>query len=151
MYLALVFVALLSAAMMVGLMTTLLTVMGPMWRRQSDDVAARSLQDFLRIAPGNPILQGLTVLPPAVGLAIVVIGAPAGGQYLCALLGGAVFAAGFTAWTVVVNLPIYRTVAAWSLTAAPPDFRAVLGQFQRANAVRLAAALATTVLFFLAA
>ncbi|HEY4453959.1 MAG TPA: DUF1772 domain-containing protein [Pseudonocardiaceae bacterium] len=150
MYQALVFAAILSSAMLVGLMTTLLSVMRAMWRQQTDHAAARSLQDFLRHAATNRVLSTLTILPIACAIAVAFLGGPTTAKYVCALSGGGVFLVGFFLWTAVFNLPIYKTVSQWDLTSAPEDTRSIIGRFHRVNIVRLIAALATSLLFLLA-
>lgn len=151
MYQVLIFLAILAAAMLVGLMTTLLSVMRSMWRGQDDDVAARSLQEFLRFAATNRILSTLTIIPILCSIVIAFLGAPTTGKYVFALTGGGVFLVGFFLWTAVFNLPIYKLVSGWDLASTPVDVRAVIGRFHRVNIVRLSAALITSGLFFLAA
>ena len=150
MYQALAFVAILSAAMLVGLMTTLLTVMRAMWRQQTDEVAARSVQDFLRHAATNRVLSTLTIIPIVCAIVMAFLNAPTTAGHVCALVGGGVFLVGFFLWTAVFNLPIYKTVSQWDVASAPADTRVMIGRFHRVNTVRLTAALATSVLFFLA-
>jgi uncharacterized membrane protein len=149
-YQAFAFVAILSAAMLVGLMTTLLTVMRAMWRQQTDQAAAHALQDFLRHAATNRVLSTLTVLPILSAIVIAFLGGPTTAKYVCALVGGGVFLVGFFLWTAVFNLPIYRTVSHWDLASTPTDTRRIIGRFHRVNIVRLIAALATSLLFLLA-
>jgi uncharacterized membrane protein len=149
-YQVLVFVAILASAMLVGLMTTLLSVMRAMWRQQADQAAAGSLQDFLRHAATNRVLSTLTVVPLISAIAIAFIGAPTTAKYGFALAGGGIFLVGFFLWTAVFNLPIYRTVSGWDLASIPEDTRSIIGRFHRVNIVRLIAALATSLLFFLA-
>lgn len=154
MYQVLVFAAILASAMLVGLMTTLLSVMRAMWRQQSDRTAARSLQDFLRQAATNRVLSTLTIIPVISAIVIAFLGAPSTVKYDCALAGGGVFLVGFFLWTAMFNLPIYQAVSAWDLasnsTDTPVDTRAVISRFHRVNTVRLSAALATSLLFLLA-
>ncbi|MFE3956813.1 anthrone oxygenase family protein [Nocardia sp. NPDC059091] len=70
---------------------------------------------------------------------------------VCALTGGEVFLVGFFLWTAIVNLPIYKAVAKWKLAeATPADVRTQIRRFHTSNLGRLTAALATTVLFFVA-
>jgi uncharacterized membrane protein len=150
MYSFVVYLALLSATMLVGLMTTLLTVMRSMWARQEDVMAAQSLQQFLLYAATNRVLSTLSILPVICSIVIFFIGAPSTPQLVYALIGGAVFLLGFFIWTAIFNLPIYRTVAKWDTTKAPHDVRSVLRRFHIVNLVRLAAAFAASILFFLA-
>ncbi|MGF6885668.1 hypothetical protein ABIA39_007415 [Nocardia sp. GAS34] len=63
MYRTLAFLAILSAAMLVGLMTTLLTVMRGLWNQQPELDAARNFQDFLQHAGTNRVLSTLTIIP----------------------------------------------------------------------------------------
>lgn len=151
MYEVLVFAGLLPAAMMTGLMTTLLVVFRPMWDRQPDDAAAVGFRDFVAHAAGNRILTALSLIPALCAAGIAVVGAPGTTELAYAVAGGGVYFVGFFLWTMIFNLPIYRAVAAW--TDAPPyrDARALMRRFHLNNAVRLACALATSVLFFLAA
>ncbi|MGF6882844.1 hypothetical protein ABIA39_001786 [Nocardia sp. GAS34] len=54
-------------------------------------------------------------------------------------------------WTAIFNLPIYKAVAKWSLTDdTPADVRTQIRRFHTPNLGRLTAALATSVLFFVA-
>jgi hypothetical protein len=55
MYSFVVYVALLSTTMLVGLMTTLLTVMRSMWARQADVLAAQSLHTMFVLSYGVSI------------------------------------------------------------------------------------------------
>lgn len=151
MYQVLIFVAILAAAMLVGLMATLLSVMRSMWRGQADVDAARSLHEFLRYAATNRVLSTLTVIPIACAIAIAFMGAPTTAAYVYAMTGGGVFLAGFFVWTAVFNLPVYKTVSRWDLASTPDDVRSIIGRFHRVNIVRLSAALITSALFFLAA
>ncbi|MFB9931858.1 anthrone oxygenase family protein [Amycolatopsis halotolerans] len=151
MYQVLIFAAILAAAMLVGLMATLLSVMRAMWRGQADDDAARNLQDFLRHAATNRILSTLTIIPIACSIALGFLGAPTAAKYACAMTAGGVFLTGFFLWTAVFNLPIYTTVSRWDLATTPADVRSVISRFHRVNAVRLCAALIASGLFFLAA
>lgn len=150
MYQFLVFLAVMSAAMLVGVMTMLLTVMRVMWRQQSDAAAAASLHDFLRYAATNRLLGTLGILPVVCAIGIAFLGAPSATQYVYSLVGGAVFLVGFFVWTAVFNLPIYKAVSQWDLTPTPPEARSIINRFHRANTVRLAAGCATTMLYFLA-
>ncbi len=150
MYSFVVYLALLSATMLVGLMTTLLTVMRSMWARQADALAAQSLQQFLLYAATNRVLSTLSILPVICSIVIFFIGAPSTLQLVYALVGGGVFLLGFFIWTAIFNLPIYRTVAKWDTAKAPHDVRSVLRRFHTVNLVRLAAAFAASILFFLA-
>jgi uncharacterized membrane protein len=145
--------AMIAAAMMAGLMTVLLVVMRPMWRAEGNDVAARHLQDFLALAARNPILVALTILPWVAAIAALLAGTGDADHAVLVAAGGAIYFAGFTAWTVLFNLPLYRRVAAWRLTTDSPtsvDLHEILGRFDRANSVRFAAALIATLLFALA-
>ncbi|GAA1968548.1 DUF1772 domain-containing protein [Kitasatospora viridis] len=151
MYEALVFLAILSAAMLVGLMTTLLTVMRVIWRQQSDEDAARAFQDFLAKAGTNRVLSTLTVIPIVSSIVIAFTGAPNHAAYVCALVGGGVFLAFFFLWTAAFNLPVYKAVAQWGGEGAPADVRVMISRFHRSNSVRLCGAFATSLLFFLAA
>jgi uncharacterized membrane protein len=155
MYQLLIFTAILSTAMLAGLMTTLLIVMRPMWRQQTDDVAARSLRDFLRHASTNRILITVTNLPAICAIVIGFLGAPARSGYAFALAGGGVFLVGFLVCTALVNLPIYRAVLRWNLESdaepARQEVRRALRRFHRSNVIRLGSALAASALFFLAA
>lgn len=137
--------------MLVGLMATLLGVMRAMWRSQTDDVAAQSLQDFLRFAGTNRVLSTLTIIPIACAIAIAFIGAPTTAKYVCAMVGGGVFLVGFFLWTAVFNLPIYKMVSGWDLASPPENVRSTISRFHRVNIVRLSAAFITSGLFFLAA
>lgn len=151
MYRTLAFLAILSAAMLVGLMTTLLTVMRGMWNQQSDAGAARGFQDFLQHAATNRVLSTLTIIPIISAVWMAFLHAPDTTAKVCALTGGGVFLIGFFVWTAVFNLPIYKAVAKWDLTEAiPDDVRTEIGRFHASNIGRLTAALATSVLFFLA-
>jgi uncharacterized membrane protein len=145
-----VYLALLSATMLVGLMTTLLTVMRPMWARQTDVLAAQSLQQFLAYAATNRVLSTLSILPVICSIVIIFIGAKSTSQLVYALVGGGVFLLGFFIWTAIFNLPIYKTVTKWDTTQAPDDVRSILRRFHVVNLVRLTAAFATSILFFLA-
>ncbi len=145
-----VYVALLSTTMLVGLMTTLLTVMRSMWTKQVDALAAQSLQQFLAYAATNRVLSTLSILPVICSIVIIFIGAPSTTQLVFALVGGGVFLLGFFIWTAIFNLPIYRTVTKWDTTKAPEDVRSVLRRFHIVNLVRLTAAFAASILFFLA-
>ncbi|HEY4388686.1 MAG TPA: hypothetical protein VGN34_29905, partial [Ktedonobacteraceae bacterium] len=109
MYSLVVYLALLSATMLVGLMTTLLTVMRSMWARQADAPAAQSLQQFLTYAATNRVLSTLSILPVICSIVIFFIGAPSITQLVYSLVGGSVFLLGFFIWTAIFNLPIYRT------------------------------------------
>jgi hypothetical protein len=149
-YSVFVYLALLSATMLLGLMTTLLTVMRPMWAKQTDAVAAQSLQQFLTYAATNRVLSTLSILPVICSVVIFFIGAPSTNQLVYALLGGGIFLLGFFLWTAIFNLPIYRAVAKWDTAKAPDDVRPVLRRFHVVNLVRLAAAFAASLLFFLA-
>jgi hypothetical protein len=64
-------------------------------------------------------------------------------------LDGGQMVGGFFLWTALFNLPIYRAMAGWNETQSG-EVWPLLRRFHRANVVRLAAALALTVLFFLA-
>jgi hypothetical protein len=151
MYHVLIFAAILAAAMLVGLMATLLGVMRSLWRSQDDGAAARSLQDFLRFAATNRVLSTLTIIPIVCSIAIGFLGAPTTAKYVCAVTGGGVFLAGFFLWTAVFNLPIYKMVSRWDPASTPGNVRSVISRFHRTNVVRLSAALITSGLFFLAA
>jgi len=150
MYSFVVYLALLSATMLVGLMTTLLTVMRPMWAKQAEALAAQSLQQFLTYAATNRVLSTLSILPVICSIVIFFIGAPRTTLLVYALCGGGVFLLGFFIWTAIFNLPIYRTVAKWDIAKAPDDVRSVLRRFHAVNLVRLAAAFAASILFFMA-
>ena len=145
-----IYLALLSATMLVGLMTTLLTVMRSMWAKQTDALAAQSFQQFLTFAATNRVLSTLSILPVICSIVIIFIGAPSTTQRVYALVGGGVFFLGFFIWTGIFNTPIYRTVAKWNTTKAPDDVRSVLRRFHASNLVRLTATLVTSILFFLA-
>jgi uncharacterized membrane protein len=149
-YQAFVFAAILSSTMLVGLMTTLLTVMRAMWRAQADQAAAQSLRDFLAHAATNRVLSTLTVIPILSAIVIAFLGGPTPADHVRALVGGGVFLVGFFLWTAVFNLPIYRTVSQWDLASTPTDTRLIISRFHRVNTVRLIAALATSLLFLFA-
>ncbi|MBU3067829.1 DUF1772 domain-containing protein [Nocardia sp. NEAU-G5] len=151
MYRTLAFLAILSAAMLVGLMTTLLTVMRGLWNQQSEPDAARNFQDFLQHAGTNRVLSTLTIIPVISGVWMAFLHAPSSTAKVYALTGGGVFLLGFFIWTAIFNLPIYKAVAKWSLAdATPADVRTQIRRFHISNIGRLTAALATSVLFFVA-
>ncbi len=150
MYNFIVYLALLSATMLVGLMTTLLTVMRSMWARQTDALAAQSFQQFLTYAATNRVLSTLSILPVICSIVIFFIGAPSTTQRTYDLIGGGVFFLGFFIWTGIFNTPIYMTVAKWDTAKTPDDVRSLLRRFHASNLVRLIATLATSILFFLA-
>jgi hypothetical protein len=145
-----VYLALLSATMLVGLMTTLLTVMRSMWAGQTDALAAQSFQQFLNFAATNRVLSTLSILPVICSIVIIFIGVPSLMKLVYVLAGGGVFLLGFFIWTALFNLPIYRTVATWDNARVPDNVRSIIGRFHVVNLVRLAAALACSILFFLA-
>ena len=150
MYSFIVYLALLSATMLVGLMTTLLTVMRAMWARQTDALAAQSFQQFLTYAATNRVLSTLSILPVICSIVIFFISAPSATQRVYALVGGGVFFLGFFIWTGIFNTPIYRTVAKWDTAKVPDDVRSLIQRFHMSNLVRLTATLAASILFFLA-
>ncbi len=151
MYHVMAYLAIVSAAMLAGLMTTLLSVFRSMWNRLGDRDAASAFQDFLRHAATNRILSTLTIVPIICAIVMAFLTAPTPAKYVCALVGGGVFLLGFFLWTAAFNLPIYRAVATWDPAATvPTDTRALITRFHRVNIGRLVAALATTVLFFIA-
>ena len=150
MYKTFVFLAILSAAMLAGLMTTLLTVVRNVWREQSDEMAAKSFKGFLAHAATNRILSTLSIMPVISGIVIAFITAPHGKHPAYALVGGGIFLVGFFLWTAFFNLPIYKKVAAWDTDKVPVDVRSVIKRFHRVNLVRLFAALVTSILFFMA-
>jgi uncharacterized membrane protein len=150
MYELLTFLALLSAAMLAGLMATLVSVMRVMWQREADTDAASHLQEFLRYAARNRVLSTLSIVPVIAAIAIVFVGAPSRGQLVYALLGGGLFLVGFFLVTAVFNLPVYNAIMGWDVAELPAGWRSVLGRLHLVNAVRLAAALASGTLFFLA-
>ncbi|MFJ9367585.1 anthrone oxygenase family protein [Nocardia sp. NPDC101769] len=151
MYRTLAFLAILSAAMLVGLMTTLLTVMRGLWNQQSEADAARSFQDFLKHAGTNRVLSTLTIIPIISAIWMAFLHAPDTTAKVCALTGGGVFLLGFFIWTAVFNLPIYKAVDKWRLAeATPDDVRTEIRRFHASNLGRLTAATATSVLFFVA-
>ncbi|MBU3065454.1 DUF1772 domain-containing protein [Nocardia sp. NEAU-G5] len=151
MYRTLAFLAILSAAMLVGLMTTLLTVMRGLWNQQPELDAARNFQDFLQHAGTNRVLSTLTIIPVISGVWMAFLHAPDTTAKVCAVTGGGVFLLGFFIWTAIFNLPIYKAVARWNLTeATPADVRTQIRRFHTSNIGRLTAALVTAVLFFVA-
>ncbi|GAB2520141.1 anthrone oxygenase family protein [Nocardia heshunensis] len=151
MYRTLDFLAILSAAMLVGLMTTLLTVMRGLWDEQPELEAARNFQAFLQHAGTNRILSTLTIIPIISAVWMAFLHAPSTTAKVCALTGGGVFLLGFFLWTAIFNLPIYKAVAKWNLTeSTPSDVRKQIRHFHASNLGRLTAALATTILFFVA-
>jgi uncharacterized membrane protein len=150
MYDTFIFLAILSAAMLTGLMTTLLTVMRGVWLKDSDEVAARNFKSFLAHAATNRILSTLSIMPVISGIAIMFIDTPKGDHSIYAKIGAVVFLIGFFLWTAFLNLPIYKKVAAWNDDETPSDTRMLIRRFHTVNIVRLAAALSTTILFFIA-
>ena len=145
-----VFLAILSVAMLAGLLTTLLAVMRIIWNEQTDDTAATSFHEFLDRASTNPVLATLCVIPVVCTVALIFLGAPSTTQLTYAMTGGGIFFVGFLLWTVVLNLPVYRIVAAWEPHAPHPDVRKIIRRFHVYNLVRLGSSLAAGVLFFLA-
>ena len=150
MYSFVIYVAELSATMLVGLMVTLLTVMRSMWAKQEDARAAQSFQQFLTYAATNRVLSTLSILPVICSIVTIFIGTPSTTQRIYAFVGGGVFFLGFFIWTGIFNTPIYRTVAKWDTTKIPGDVRSLIRRFHTSNLVRLTAVLATSILFFLA-
>ncbi|WP_158888008.1 anthrone oxygenase family protein [Amycolatopsis anabasis] len=151
MYEVLVYLSVVSAAMLVGLMTTLLTVLRPIWAQQPEDAAARSFQTFLRFATPNPILLLLSFIPVISAIIIAFLDAPGTGEYVSALVGGGVFFVGYFACTALVNTPIYKIVMTWDPETSPEAVTPLLQRFHKVNLIRLAATVATTILFFAAA
>lgn len=149
MYQTFIFLAILSAAMLTGLMTTLLTVMRGVWRSESDEMAATNFKAFLAHAATNRALSTLSIMPVISGIVITFVSAPQGSHPLYAKIGAGVFFIGFFLWTAFFNLPIYKKVAAWKEGTAPADTRTLIGRFHQVNIVRLGAALAASILFFM--
>lgn len=145
-----VYLALLSAAMLAGLISTLLSVMRSMWARQTDVLAARSFQQFLAYAATNRVLSTLSILPVICAIVVIFIGAPSTSQLVYVLVGGGVFLLGFFIWTAIFNLPIYRSVAKWDTTKVPDNVRSLIRRFHLVNLARLTALLAASILFFMA-
>jgi uncharacterized membrane protein len=146
----LIYTALLSSSMLAGLMAVLLAVMRKAWSAQPDLLAAREFKQFLTFAAKNRVLSTLSVLP-VLCPALAVCFRPRGTPPLAFALGGCgVFLLGFFVWTALFNLPIYRAVERWDVAEVPADLRAMLRRFHTANAVRLAAALCASALFFVA-
>jgi len=150
MYRLFTFFGLLSAAMLVGLMTTLLTVMRGVWLKESDDTAASSFKNFLAHAARNRILSTLSIMPVISAIVIAFIKSPADSHPHDAIIGGGIFFIGFFLWTAFFNLPIYKKVDAWPADKTPNDVRTLIKRFHDVNIVRLLAALIATVLFFMA-
>lgn len=150
MYRIVILVAILSAAMLAGLMGSLLVVFRPMWNRQTDEAASISFQQFLAVAATNRVLSTLSILPVVCGIVIIFLNAPSATKPVYAIIGGGIFLVGFFLWTAFFNLPIYRAVSAWNRDGHNPGSRQLIKRFHRVNTVRFAAALATSVLFFLA-
>jgi hypothetical protein len=149
-YRVMAYLAIVSAAMLMGLLITLLSVFRSIWDRLDERAAAAAFQDFLRHAATNRVLSTLTIVPIISAIVIAFLDAPAA-KYTCALAGGGVFLFGFFAWTAAFNQPIYRIVANWRpATTTPPNTRAVIARFHLVNVGRLISALATTILFFAA-
>jgi hypothetical protein len=150
MYRVMAYAAIVSAAMLMGLMTTLLSVFRLMWARLDERGAAAAFQQFLRYAATSRVLSTLTIVPVVSAIVIAFLDAPTA-KYACALIGGGVFLLGFFVWTAIFNLPIYRTVASWDpVVTTPSNTRALIARFHLVNIGRLVSALATTILFFLA-
>lgn len=151
MYQLFVFLALFSAAMLAGLMATLLCVFRNLWMQQSDEMAARSFKEFLSFAVGNRLLATLTILPVICTVVIVFVAKPQAAQPLYAYVGGGVFLIFFFLWTAFFNLPAYKEVETWNPERLPDNMRARINRFHRFNAVRLMGASVASILFFLAA
>jgi uncharacterized membrane protein len=146
----LIFIALVSASALAGLMTALLVVMRKIWAGQTDAQAANSFKEFLGQAARNRVLSTLSVLPIVCPLVAIFYHPERSGQLRFALVGCGIFLLGFYLWTGVFNLPIYRAVDRWDLTKTPDDVRAWLRRFHTANAVRLSASLCASAFFFAA-
>jgi uncharacterized membrane protein len=144
------FLAVLSASMLAGLMTTLLTVMRRAWLDQTDAGAAASFKNFLNRAATNRVLSTLSITPVVSAIVMAFVAKPPNAHPRYAYIGGCVFFVGFYIWTGVFNLPIYKAVNAWNLSEAPTNTRRLILRFHLSNAVRLLASLATSALFFLA-
>lgn len=146
----LIFIALLSASMLAGLMVALLTVMRKVWARQDEATAAHSFKEFLTQAARNRVLSTLSVLPIVCPLIAVFCRPGRSGQLKFALAGCSIFLLGFYVWTGLINLPIYRAVDRWDLTKTPDNVRTYLRRFHTANIVRLGALICASALFFAA-
>ena len=146
----LIYVAIVSAAMLAGLMTALLVVFRPMWNRQSDAIVRSGFSDFLHYAGTNRVLSTLSILPVLCGIGLIFARSPETAPFVFGILGGAVFLVGFFLWTAFFNLPIYRAVGTWTDDTPPGEVRALIHRFHMVNIVRLGSALAATVLFMLA-
>lgn len=150
MYKILVFLAILSAAILTGLMMTLLSVMRSMWLKQSDKDAAKGFKDFLASTSTGRILSTLSIMPVICGIVIAFIAVPNGARPIFAYIGSGVFFVGFFLWTAFFNLPIYKEVEKWSNDKTPNNGRTLIKRFHKVNIVRLLAALSTSILFFMA-
>lgn len=136
--------------MLAGLMTALLTILRRTWRDQTDAEAAAGFKDFLRWAATDRILSTMSIAPVVAPIGMALVTKPNDAQIGYAYCGGTVFFFGFFLWTAVFNLPIYKAVRSWVVSPTPSDTRGQLRRFHRSNLVRLAAALTTATLFFLA-
>ena len=150
MYKTFVFLGILSAAMLTGLMTTLSSVMRDMWLKQSTEDASKGLKDFLASTGTGRILSTLSIMPVICGIVIAFASKPNGARPLYAYIGAGVFFVGFFLWTAFFNLPIYKEAENWNNGKAPNNVREVIARFHTVNIMRLLAALATSILFFMA-
>lgn len=150
MYKIFIFLAILSASMLAGLMATLLSVMRVMWRKQSDKDASKSFKDFLAHAATNRILSTLSITPVISAIVIAFLNKPDGTRSIYVYIGGGIWFLGFFLWTAFFNLPIYKAVAKWSDNETPNNGRELINRFHNVNIVRLLVSLVTSILFFMA-
>ncbi len=141
-----------AAGLFTGLMMTLVVLMEPTWNRHTPTDAIRTLQTFLEVAKGHPIIAGLTfvgLLLPIVALVLLW----QVGNIAALILTGAgwlSFGIGVFVVTVWLNLPLYEVLMGLEPDSPSANWQTSRGRFYWLNRVRGIAS-GTALLLFLGA
>lgn len=143
-------VSIVASGLFAGLMLTLVVILERMWRAMSVTGYIHTMQSFLPIAKGNPIITLITLLPIVAPIpALIELNTASARTLFILALIGLVLACGPLLVTLRFNFPIYDAMMGWQADRPAQDWQAVRARFFRMNLIRLSLAFAAMVCFLM--